>query len=90
MTADMTELKSLLAVVAEGRTLNQDEASLAFDVMMSGNATPAQIALAWLIAQPLITAPIASATTVAQLQELMKAPAIKLSGDDLAALDLPA
>ncbi len=53
------------------------------------NATPAQIALAWLIAQPLITAPIASATGVAQLQELMKAPAIKLSADDLAALDVP-
>ena len=54
------------------------------------NATPAQIALAWLIAQPLITAPIASATSVAQLDELMKAPAIKLSRDDLAALDVPA
>ncbi len=43
MTADMTELKSLLAVVAEGRTLSQDEARMAFDVMMSGNATPSQI-----------------------------------------------
>ena len=54
------------------------------------NATPAQIALAWLIAQPLVTAPIASATGVTQLQELMKAPAIKLSGDELATLDVPA
>jgi aryl-alcohol dehydrogenase-like predicted oxidoreductase len=47
----------------------------------------AQIALAWLIAQPLVTAPIASATSVAQLQELMKAPQIKLSSEDLAALN---
>jgi aryl-alcohol dehydrogenase-like predicted oxidoreductase len=50
-------------------------------------ATPAQIALAWLMAQPLITAPIASATNLSQLDEIMKAPAVKLSTDDLAALD---
>jgi aryl-alcohol dehydrogenase-like predicted oxidoreductase len=37
------------------------------------NATPAQIALAWLMAQPDITAPIASATTVAQTEELLGA-----------------
>jgi aryl-alcohol dehydrogenase-like predicted oxidoreductase len=49
-------------------------------------ATPAQIALAWLIAQPLITAPIASATSLAQLKELMAAPSIKLSAGDLASL----
>ena len=58
------------------------------DIAPRHNATPAQIALAWLIAQPLITAPIASATSVTQLAELMKAPAIKLSRDDLAALDV--
>jgi len=51
-------------------------------------ATPAQIALAWLIAQPLITAPIASATSVSQLNELMRAPTIRLSPEDLAALDV--
>ncbi len=50
-------------------------------------ATPAQIALAWLIAQPVVTAPIASATSLAQLADIMKAPSIKLSQDDLAALD---
>jgi aryl-alcohol dehydrogenase-like predicted oxidoreductase len=51
------------------------------------NATPAQIALAWLIAQPLVTAPIVSATSLAQLEELMKAPRVALSKDDLASLD---
>jgi aryl-alcohol dehydrogenase-like predicted oxidoreductase len=51
------------------------------------DATPAQVALAWLIAQPLVTAPIASATSLAQLHEIMKAPQITLSKDDLAALD---
>ena len=51
------------------------------------NATAAQIALAWLIAQPLVTAPIASATSLDQLADIMKAPALTLSDEDLAALD---
>ena len=43
MTADMTQLKALLAAVADGRALSEAEAQLGFDVMMSGNATPAQM-----------------------------------------------
>ena len=50
-------------------------------------ATPAQVALAWLMARPGITAPIASATSVAQLEELLGAAALALSGEDIAALD---
>jgi len=51
------------------------------------SATPAQIALAWLIAQPLVTAPIASATSLAQLADIVNAPGINLSADDLKALN---
>src|SRR5581483_6357164 len=51
------------------------------------SATPAQIALAWLIAQPLVTAPIASATSLAQLADIVNAPGISLSADDLKALN---
>ena len=50
-------------------------------------ATPAQVALAWLIARPSVTAPIASATSVDQLQDIMKAAQLKLSATDIAALD---
>jgi aryl-alcohol dehydrogenase-like predicted oxidoreductase len=50
-------------------------------------ATPAQVALAWLIARPGITAPIASATTVEQLGELMGAVNLSLAQDEIAALD---
>jgi aryl-alcohol dehydrogenase-like predicted oxidoreductase len=50
-------------------------------------ATPAQIALAWMLARPSIAAPIVSATTLPQLADLLKAPEIKLSGDDVATLD---
>ncbi|MFZ2028911.1 MAG: aldo/keto reductase [Vitreimonas sp.] len=50
-------------------------------------ATPAQVALSWIMAKPAIAAPIASATSVNQLQELMGALRVKLSTDDVAALD---
>jgi aryl-alcohol dehydrogenase-like predicted oxidoreductase len=49
-------------------------------------ATPAQVALAWLLAQPAIAAPIASATTTAQLAEILKSTTLKLGADDLATL----
>ncbi len=50
-------------------------------------ATPAQAALAWQIARPGITAPIASATTVAQWEELAGAARLVLSGAEIASLD---
>ncbi|MCR6700582.1 MAG: aldo/keto reductase [Dokdonella sp.] len=50
-------------------------------------ATPAQVALAWLIARPGISAPIASATSVAQLDELAGALRLGLSDADRAELD---
>lgn len=43
MTADMGQLKTLLALVADGKTLTRQQAETAFDIMMTGNATPAQI-----------------------------------------------
>ena len=43
MSADMVDLKSLLAGVASGKRLSEAEAELAFDIIMSGNATPAQM-----------------------------------------------
>ncbi|HEU0044256.1 aldo/keto reductase [Sphingomonas sp.] len=49
-------------------------------------ATLGQIALAWLIAQPGVTAPIASATSVAQLEELLPAMTLELSAEQLGRL----
>jgi len=51
------------------------------------NATPGQVAVAWQMMQPGITAPIASATSVAQLHELVKATQLQLDSDTLAQLD---
>lgn len=50
-------------------------------------ATLPQIALAWLMAKPGVAAPIASATSVAQLKELMGAIEVSLTPEDIAALD---
>jgi aryl-alcohol dehydrogenase-like predicted oxidoreductase len=51
------------------------------------NASPAQVALAWCMAQPSIAAPIVSATSVAQLEEVMGAARLKLENADLEELD---
>lgn len=48
---------------------------------------PAGVALAWLLAKPTVTAPIASATTVAQIETLVAATRLRLSGEDVARLD---
>ena len=56
-------------------------------VAVETGATLAQIALAWLIAQPGVTAPIASATSVEQLADLMPAMTLALSPDQLQRLD---
>lgn len=50
-------------------------------------ATPAQVALAWLMARPSITSPIASATSLAQLDELIAATQLSLSAEDIRRLD---
>ncbi|WP_292505143.1 aldo/keto reductase, partial [Mesorhizobium sp.] len=51
------------------------------------SAKQAEVALAWIMARPGITAPIASATTPAQMESLIRAASLKLSADDIAALD---
>ncbi|WP_374371177.1 aldo/keto reductase [Dongia sp.] len=49
-------------------------------------ATPTRVALAWLMAQPVVTAPIASATSPAQLQELIAATQLHLDADTVSRL----
>jgi aryl-alcohol dehydrogenase-like predicted oxidoreductase len=51
------------------------------------SATPAQVSLAWLLANPVITAPIASATSVKQLDELLGAARLKLDSAAVEKLD---
>jgi aryl-alcohol dehydrogenase-like predicted oxidoreductase len=57
------------------------------EIAAETGATPAQIALAWIAAQPAVAAPIASARTPAQLEELLGAMTLELSAAQLARLD---
>lgn len=52
------------------------------------HAQMADVALAWVLAQPAISAPIASATTVAQIERFAHAVNLQLSDDDLALLNI--
>ncbi|MER8580524.1 aldo/keto reductase [Mesorhizobium sp. M0220] len=51
------------------------------------SAKPAEAALAWIMARAGVTAPIASATTLGQLDSLVRAASLQLSPDDIAELD---
>ena len=56
-------------------------------VARRNKAKPAEVALAWVMAQPGITAPISSATSVEQVQSLIRAASLDLPASDLALLD---
>ena len=56
-------------------------------VSASRSATQAEVALAWVIARPGVTAPIASATSREQIDSLIRAATLELGADDIARLD---
>ena len=57
------------------------------EVSARHNSRPAQVSLAWLMARPSITAPIASATNLDQLKDLVAATLMKLTPEDIQQLD---
>lgn len=57
------------------------------EVSNEHNTTPAVIALAWLLNQPTVVAPIASATNLNQLESLINAPRIQLTEEQLSLLN---
>jgi aryl-alcohol dehydrogenase-like predicted oxidoreductase len=57
------------------------------DVAARHGAKPAEVALAWLMARPGVTAPIASATSLGQLDSLIQAASLALAAEDMAALE---
>jgi aryl-alcohol dehydrogenase-like predicted oxidoreductase len=59
----------------------------ALEAVASRNkAKPAEVALAWIMARPGVTAPIASATSLEQVDSLIRATELTLSANDMAAL----
>lgn len=57
------------------------------EVAARHDAKLAEVALAWLIEQPGVTAPIASATSLSQLESMVRAGSLELSADDISRLD---
>lgn len=57
------------------------------DVSARHNSNPARVAIAWLLARPSITAPIASATSLTQLDDLIAATKLELSGSEIETLN---
>jgi len=57
------------------------------EVAASYRSTPAAVALAWLIARPSVTAPIASATNTAQLKNLIQGVELQLDAASIEVLD---
>ena len=57
------------------------------EVAQEVDSNPAQVALAWLMAQPTITAPIASATSLEQLDDLIRAMSLVLPREALKKLE---
>ena len=57
------------------------------EVAKQYNSTPVKVSLAWLIARPSMTAPIASATDIGQLNDLIEATRLQLDDSAIARLN---
>jgi len=71
----------------EARKANQAVVDLLTTIGKQKNATPAQIALAWLLAQKPWIVPIPGTTKLHRLEENIGALAVELSADDLSAIE---
>jgi aryl-alcohol dehydrogenase-like predicted oxidoreductase len=56
------------------------------EIAQRHNTTPTRVTLAWMMAQPFMTAPIVGANTTAQLEDSMGATELNLSSDDVEAI----
>ena len=87
-TFDSTDFRAILPRFApEARKANQALVDLLADIGKRKNATPAQIALAWLLAQKPWIVPIPGTTKLHRLEENIGGASVELSSDDLRDID---
>src|SRR6185295_15028914 len=87
-TFDSSDFRNIVPRFApEARKANQALVDLLGKIAERKKATPAQIALAWLLAQNPWIAPIPGTTKLARLEENLGAAAIELTPDDLREID---
>lgn len=81
---DKTDFRNIVPrFAADARKANQTLVDLLGRIAAHKNATPAQIALAWLLAQKSWIVPIPGTTKITRLEENMAAANVKLTADDL-------
>lgn len=82
---DSTDFRTILPrFTPEARKANQALVTLLGEVAARKKATPAQVALAWLLAQKPWVVPIPGTTKLHRLEENIGAVALELTADDLA------
>jgi aryl-alcohol dehydrogenase-like predicted oxidoreductase len=81
----LTEWKDTMKRIGEARSY--DVVDLLETIGKRREATPAQVAIAWLLARKEVSSVILGARTVAQLDDNLKAAEVKLTSDDVKALD---
>jgi aryl-alcohol dehydrogenase-like predicted oxidoreductase len=87
-TFDSTDFRSSLPrFTTEARKANQTLVDLLGRIASEKQATPAQIALAWLLAQKPWIVPIPGTTKLSRLQENIEAATLDLTDDDLSRID---
>ena len=87
-TFDSTDFRSTLPrFTPEARKANQALVDLLGSIAKTKKATPAQIALAWLLAQKPWMVPIPGTTKLHRLEENIGAVALELTSDDLHEID---
>jgi aryl-alcohol dehydrogenase-like predicted oxidoreductase len=90
-TFDSTDFRTTLPrFTPEALKANQALVDLLGIIATEKNATPAQIALAWLLAQKTWIVPIPGTTKLERLDENIGAVSVKLTSDDLATIELAA
>jgi aryl-alcohol dehydrogenase-like predicted oxidoreductase len=85
---DSTDFRSMVPrFTPEARKVNQAMVDLLVDVAKRKKATPAQVALAWLLAQKPWIVPIPGTTKLHRLEENLGAASIELTQSDLLEID---
>jgi aryl-alcohol dehydrogenase-like predicted oxidoreductase len=87
-TFDSTDFRNVVPrFTEENRKANQKLVDLLGEIAKQKNATPAQIALAWLLAQKPWIVPIPGTTKLHRLEENLAAAEVDLSPDDIREID---
>ncbi|MFM2369597.1 MAG: hypothetical protein RL619_1907 [Bacteroidota bacterium] len=90
-TFDSTDFRNIVPrFTPEARKVNQTLIELLHKIATQKNATPAQIALAWLLAQKPWIVPIPGTTKLNRMEENLGASAIELTPDDLSEIEIAA